>query len=232
MKIIIEIYNTFLLFLYCNLPMDHYKETFETWNKVASQYQDKFMDLDLYNTSYDLICESITLKNAKILEIGCGPGNITRYLLSKRPDFNILGLDIAPNMIALAKKNNPTATFKVMDCRDIYQLNSLYDGIVSGFCLPFLSATNCVQFIKDCHKLLSNNGLLYISFVEGEPDKSGFKTDSYGNRVYFNYHKLDTLRKLMRLHSFFEPEVYHIDFKRSQNHLEQHTVLLSRKKQD
>ncbi|RTE53466.1 class I SAM-dependent methyltransferase [Arenibacter aquaticus] len=212
--------------------MDHNKETFETWNKIASLYQDKFMDLDLYNTSYDLICESISLKNARILEIGCGPGNITRYLLSKRPDFNILGLDIAPNMITLAKKNNPTATFKVMDCRDINLLTSQYDGIVSGFCLPFLSAANCVQFIKDSHQLLSNNGLLYISFVEGEPNKSGFITGSNGNRVYFNYHKLDTLRALLHLNSFMEPEVYHIDFKRTHSHLEQHTVLLTRKKQD
>ena len=104
--------------------MDRYKETFETWNKMASLYQVKFMDLDLYNDSYDIICKSITKKGASILEIGCGPGNITRYLLSQRPDYNILGIDIAPNMIALAQKNNPTAKFKVMDCRRIGELNT------------------------------------------------------------------------------------------------------------
>jgi trans-aconitate methyltransferase len=95
--------------------MDRYKETFETWNKVASLYEDKFMDLDLYNDSYDFICNLITKDNAKLLEIGCGPGNITKYLLSKRPDFNIFGIDIAPNMIELAKKNNPAASFAMMD---------------------------------------------------------------------------------------------------------------------
>lgn len=35
--------------------MDKYKETFETWNNVASMYHDKFMDLDLYNDTYDVI---------------------------------------------------------------------------------------------------------------------------------------------------------------------------------
>ena len=39
--------------------MDKYKETFKTWNKVASLYQDKFMELDLYNDTYDFICSSI-----------------------------------------------------------------------------------------------------------------------------------------------------------------------------
>ena len=84
--------------------MDRYKETFETWNKVASLYQEKFMKLDFYNETYNFICNSIIKDSAKLLEIGCGPGNITKYLLTQRPDFNIYGIDIAPNMIELAKK--------------------------------------------------------------------------------------------------------------------------------
>ena len=86
--------------------MDKYKETFETWNKIALLYQEKFMDLDLYNDTYDFICNSILKVNSKILEIGCGPGNITKYLLCKRPDFDILGIDIADKMVELAKINN------------------------------------------------------------------------------------------------------------------------------
>lgn len=66
--------------------MDKYEETFETWNNIASIYQDKFMKLDLYNDSYDYICTSISKQGANLLEIGCGPGNITKYLLSKRAD--------------------------------------------------------------------------------------------------------------------------------------------------
>ncbi|MFN8864488.1 MAG: class I SAM-dependent methyltransferase [Flavobacteriales bacterium] len=88
-------------------PMNKYEETFETWNNIASLYQDKFMGLDLYNETYDFICNTIDKPHAKVLEIGCGPGNITKYLLSKRPDFDIFGIDIAPNMVELARQNNP-----------------------------------------------------------------------------------------------------------------------------
>ena len=49
--------------------MDKYKETFETWNNIASIYQDKYMDMNLYNDSYDYICNTVTKPNAKILEI-------------------------------------------------------------------------------------------------------------------------------------------------------------------
>ena len=53
--------------------MDRYQETFNTWNKVAKLYQDKFMDLDLYDDTYDTFCEAVNIENATILEIGCGP---------------------------------------------------------------------------------------------------------------------------------------------------------------
>ena len=33
--------------------MDKYEETFATWNKMASMYQEKFMELEIYNESYD-----------------------------------------------------------------------------------------------------------------------------------------------------------------------------------
>ncbi|TCV19528.1 hypothetical protein EDC17_100450 [Sphingobacterium alimentarium] len=42
-------------------------------------------------------------------------------------------------MIELAKKNNPTAHFDVMDSRHIGELTDSYDAIICGFCLPYLS---------------------------------------------------------------------------------------------
>lgn len=208
--------------------MDKYKETFETWNKVASLYQDKFMDLDLYDETYDFICHSISKENAKILEIGCGPGNITKYLLSQRPDFDILGIDIAPNMIELAKENNLAAKFAVMDSRQINTLETKYEGIISGFCLPYLSQIEANELISHSYDLLNEKGLIYLSFVEGEPSESEFKTSSKG-RVYFNYHLLEELKKQLINSKFDEFKTFKVEFKRSETESEIHTILIARK---
>ncbi len=205
--------------------MDRYTETFETWNKVASLYQEKFMDLDLYNDTYDFFCSSVVRKNAKILEIGCGPGNITKYLLTARPDFIISGIDIAPNMIELAQKNNPTADFSVMDSRQINRIKTKYDGIICGFCLPYLSTTESKKLISDCSGLLNQNGVLYISFVEGDPDQSGFQVSSSGDRVYFYFHRLDELKEQLLEHSFEQIRIFRKEFKRNENNIEIHTIL-------
>lgn len=205
--------------------MDRYRETFNTWNKVADMYNEKFMDMDLYNETYDYICETVAKENAKLLEIGCGPGNITKYLLSNRPDFDILGIDIAPKMIEHARKNNPTARFEMMDTRNIGELQTKFDGIVCGFCLPFLSEQEAAKLIADCHNLLSQNGLLYLSFVEGDPAQSGFKEGQPGNRVYFYFHSLDQLNNLLSQNGFTNLQTTKVDFERGKDEKEEHTIL-------
>ena len=209
--------------------MDRYKETFETWNKVASLYQDKFMDLDLYNETYDFVCNSIEKKNAKLLEIGCGPGNITKYLLSARPGFDILGIDIAPKMIELAKRNNPTANFAILDSRKIDEIKIKYDGIICGFCLPYLSQTDSQKLISDSYKLLNENGLLYLSFVEGESNKSEFQVGSSGDRVYFYYHNLNDLKTQLIESKFDELQTFKIEYKKSETEKDTHTILIAKK---
>ncbi|AUS07117.1 class I SAM-dependent methyltransferase [Pseudotamlana carrageenivorans] len=118
-------------------------ETFATWDKMAQLYEAKFMKEELYNASYDYFCTRISSPRAKIMDVGCGPGNITQYLLKKHPTYEVLGVDIAPNMIALAEKNNPMAQFITMDIRLIGELTHKYHGIICGFCLPYLSEEEC-----------------------------------------------------------------------------------------
>ncbi|WP_339917992.1 class I SAM-dependent methyltransferase [Yeosuana marina] len=211
--------------------MDTYKETFRTWNKVASIYEDKFMDLDLYNDTYNFFTEQIPTNNPEILEIGCGPGNITKYVLGKRPDFKLTAIDIAPNMIKLAKKNNPNATFKVLDIRNITTIRQNFNGILAGFCVPYLSQMDCLKLIQDCRKLLSSSGILYISFVEGIYEDSAYQIGSSGDRVFFYYHSLDFFKNIIETNHFTIIKLYHKNFDKTDKTTETHTIMIARKHQ-
>lgn len=209
--------------------MDPYKITFETYGKVAQIYNDKFMDMDLYNDTYDLFCSLITKPDARILELACGPGNITRYLAAKRPDFTIEATDIVPEMLELAKANVPAAHFQLMDCREIDQLQPGFDGIICGFGLPYLSKDDVAKLIRDSAFLLNNDGVLYFSFVPGDESQSGYQTGG-GNTIYFHYHQEAYLKELLATHHFELMEVQKIDYPGKEGKTQVHAVFVAKKK--
>jgi len=184
--------------------MDKQATTISTYNKCAVAFQDKFMEMDLYHNSYDRFCDRVETVNPRILEVACGPGNITRYLLSKRPDFNILASDLAENMVKLAKMNNPTAEYKVINCLDILSLDEKFDAIVCGFCMPYLSNDDCAKLISDMAQLLKPGGTVYFSTMEGDDSRSGFETTSFsGNdQVYVYYHQSEFLQSQLGVCGF------------------------------
>jgi 2-polyprenyl-3-methyl-5-hydroxy-6-metoxy-1,4-benzoquinol methylase len=207
--------------------VDKNKETFETWNKVAKLYQDKFMYLDLYDDTYDECCMAIKKENSTVLDIGCGPGNITKYLLKKKPFFKIKGIDTSENMIALAKVNNPTAEFDLMDCREISILTQKFDAIICGFCFPYLSAIESRILIKNCADLLNVNGIIYISFVKGNYLKSCFKTGSSGDRVYFYYYTVEAFTKELAVNNIVTLKIFKKKYNSSKNLEEIHVIIIA-----
>ena len=209
--------------------MDKYQETFNTWNKVAQLYEDKFMDLDIYNATYNLFLKSLKKENASILEIGCGPGNITKFLLTQNPNLELKGIDISENMIQLARKNNPLAKFKVMDGRAIHQLENTFDGIVCGFCIPYLSKLDCQDLFSNTKKLLHPSGILYLSFVDGNYEESGFLSGSSGDRTFFYYHSLDFITTELKANNLEILDTLNISYTKSDREKEVHTIIIAKK---
>lgn len=205
-------------------------ETLESWNKVADLYNEKFTDLQLYNHTYDLFIEQLPCVDSKILDIACGPGNISKYLLSKEPNLQILGIDVSPNMLSLAKINNPSAQFILMDCRDIIKIDSTkFDGIICGFGLPYLSSNETENLINDCVNILTKNGVFYISFVEGNSSDSKYVIGSSGHRMFFNYHQLNDLRKYFDTANCAIIDITKVEYKNASNQTEIHTIIIAKK---
>lgn len=209
--------------------MDAYQETFNTWNKIAKLYEEQFMDLAHYNESYDLFCSLIKNKQPLILELGCGPGNITKYILKKLPDALLTAIDVSENMLNLAKKNNPGLTILKLDIRNLNEIKQKFNGVIGGFCIPYISEIEVEQLIQNCNNLLEKNGILYLSFVEGDPEKSGFQTGITGDRSYFYYHQLNQLRKELNKNKLKTIRDMKIDFTRKNGTKEIHTIVIAEK---
>jgi len=179
--------------------MNTFEISVQRFDEFASEYAERFMNIDSYRVHFDKFCSLTTNNQPKILELGCGPGNVTGYLKNKFQDSEIIAIDLAPRMINIAKRTLSGIDFRVMDVRNINTLTSRFDAIMCSFCLPFLSKTDASQLISDCSSRLVNNGILYLSTMEGDESRAGFETTSFsGNsKVYFNYHKQQDLEKAL-----------------------------------
>ncbi|KYQ91266.1 hypothetical protein DLAC_08201 [Tieghemostelium lacteum] len=180
--------------------MDRISMAVSMFDKLANQYQEKFMDVSKYADTLDIFGNVLPKSNAAVVELGCGPGNITRYLLDKFPNLKILATDLAANMLKLGEINNPEAKFELMDCRDIGKLKEKYDGVMCGFCLPYLSKEESLELIESAAKSLNDNGVIYISTMEGDYSLSGLATSSQGDSVYRYFHEEGYLVSALEKH--------------------------------
>lgn len=160
------------------------------------------MDVSLFADTIDFFCDHITANDASILDIACGPGNITRHILNTEPDYKMLGIDLSPKMLELAQINNPTAKFQLLDCREIGSIEQKFDGITCGFCLPYLTREEAIELIANVPGLLTKGGMFYLSTMEDDYEKSRFQVSSTGDQVYVNYHQEDYLTKALRDNNF------------------------------
>ncbi len=179
--------------------MIHQKSIIDIYNKHAADYDHKFRHFDLYNDTFNDFLNLIS-PTASLLELGCGPGNVIKYMQENSPHLQITGIDLAENMIALARKYCPRASYKVMNVLDINSLDGKFDAIVAAFCLPYIAPENLDTFFNNLETKTESKGLIYLSCMEGETEKSGFEKTSFtgDSDLYIYYHQRAILESKMK----------------------------------
>lgn len=158
------------------------------FNKLADAYQQKFFSVDAYQVYLDEL-HSHLKPGAHILDVACGPGNITHYLLQSGKNLRASGIDLAPNMVRLARANNPRAQFLVHDALQIDTLNQTFDALIAGFLFPYFSWDQVRFFLRKAHAILHSGGILYLSTMEDSYEKSRMRTSSTGDQLMMYFYE-------------------------------------------
>lgn len=173
------------------------------FNEYADSYQERFMDVGHYSNSLNLLVKSLP-DNATVLDVACGPANISTYLLQQREELNITGTDLAPQMLKLAEANVPDGKFLLKDCRDFSWIDQKFDAIILGFCFPYVNKTEALKMIAEASHHLKENGFLYISTMEDKYENSCLKGPSTGDAepIFMHYHENGYLKAEMEAKGF------------------------------
>jgi len=110
---------------------------------------------------YDNLLKFLELninKGSSIIEIGCGTG----YLLSKLKSTEAAGIDISPEMIKIARENNPGFKFYVMDAENI-TIEEKFDYIIISDTIGFFDDVQ--KAFEQLHKLSKENTRIIITYI-------------------------------------------------------------------
>jgi ubiquinone/menaquinone biosynthesis C-methylase UbiE len=99
----------------------------------------------------------------RILDLACGPGSLSRRLAAQvAPDGELVGVDLAPGMIELARSTGiPNARFEVMDIERLEFADATFDAAVCGHGLQF--APDVSRALREARRVLKAGGCLAAS---------------------------------------------------------------------
>ncbi len=103
-------------------------DTFNTW---APHYDFSLFQWWMKKFHRKVLAEVDAHKKAKLLDLSCGTGELLRELAKTKPLLSLHGVDIAENMLAIAKQKVPSAKFYQMDVHHLELKDNLFDYVVS-----------------------------------------------------------------------------------------------------
>ena len=144
----------------------------------AGQYFDELDGKPFDRDWLDRFAASVTGRG-RVCDVGCGPGQIARYLAAKGVDA--CGIDAAPSMITTARRLNPTLEFQE---GNFFAL-PLADGALAGIA-AFYSLIHCARgelgrAVTELHRVLQPGGRLLMTVHEGSGEVG--RDEAFGKRV-------------------------------------------------
>ncbi|ELS01593.1 methylase involved in ubiquinone/menaquinone biosynthesis [Xenococcus sp. PCC 7305] len=69
----------------------------------------------------------------KVLDVGCGTGESTRFLTNSYPDIEVEGLDLSPGMLEVARQLDSVSGYFEGDVCNIERPDATYDLVITAF---------------------------------------------------------------------------------------------------
>jgi ubiquinone/menaquinone biosynthesis C-methylase UbiE len=192
------------------MKMNHIEKTIKTYDIIASKYCRKTLIPKVRKFEHNLLdkfLKMIKIKNPKLLDIGCGDGRDTAYLLEQGAD--VIGIDLSGSMLEEAKKNVLNGNFIKMDMRRLEFPDGQFDGVWASGCVYHVTKDEFKKVLREIHRVLKRNGVFSFNFKLGEGEGLEENPKSYaGHPRYFAYYSLEEIRNFLKDFKFIEHEQY------------------------
>ncbi|HXD32340.1 MAG TPA: methyltransferase domain-containing protein [Pyrinomonadaceae bacterium] len=140
-----------------------------SYDRVAARYAEEYFgELERKPDDRKLLDDFAELMRDKgeVCEIGCGPGQVARYL--KDRGVNMCGIDLSEEMVTAATRLNPDIPFSTGNMLALSRPDDVFAGIVSFYAIIHIKRAEVIDALREMSRVLQPGGYLLITFHSGE----------------------------------------------------------------
>jgi ubiquinone/menaquinone biosynthesis C-methylase UbiE len=178
------------------------------YDLVADEYARRLYD-ELRNKPLD--CQLLdrfaeSVRHAGIAcDLGCGPGQIARYL--HECGVQVRGMDLSAGMVAQARQLNPGIEFCQGDMRDLPVKSDSWAGIAAFYAIVNLPPSDVLLALHEMLRVLVPGGRVLLSFHIGEDTSQVEDLWKSGAALEFHFFRVETVAGYLRRAGFEIEEI-------------------------
>lgn len=138
---------------------DSIKNSIKYWNNIHKKYNRNQIKFDKWLNDFD---EIISNCKRPILDLGCGSGNNTLYLVNKNK--KVIAADLSSNAILNIIKNFPeiydTKCFNMLD--EFPFKDNCFELVIADLSLHYFRKNDTEKIIEELKRIIYKNGYLII----------------------------------------------------------------------
>jgi SAM-dependent methyltransferase len=158
----------------------------ESYDRLAEEYARRIFD-ELQHKPLDRELLDRFAKQTKgrgeICDIGCGPGQVARYL--RDAGASVFGLDLSPGMVGQARKLNPDIPFGEGNMMSLDIADGTLAGVAAFYAIVNIPKQSLPVVFREIQRVLCPGGLLLLAFHTG--DEVLHENELWGQKISMDF---------------------------------------------
>ena len=122
-----------------------------------------------------------------VCDMGCGPGQVARYL--RDAGANVFGLDLSPRMVEQARQLNPDISFREGNMLALDLPDGALAGIAAFYAIVNIPKESLPTVFREMQRVLQSGGLLLLAFHTG--DETLHEDELWGRPISMDFFLLE-----------------------------------------
>jgi len=140
----------------------------ESYDRVAEEYARRIFDELQHKPRERELLDRFAREvgQGEACDLGCGPGQVARYL--RDTGVAVFGLDLSPGMLEQARKLNPDIPFREGNMLSLDIPEGTLAGIAAFYAIVNLPPESLLLAFREMQRVLAPGGLLLLAFHAGD----------------------------------------------------------------